>query len=265
MSTKDTYTYKQILLGLRNECLEAQRKLDELRDYVFVFDKNKDSYYFNLYDSPYDKKLPELTLDRSIPKNTLLKIIESLTSHRKPVRVFMAQDNNREYHAIRPQWFSKGDFTIAVDPLRRKEFAELAEELLNSDYAKQMTLKEQIKAIDAESIPRLVPRSYEFDLRAKKGQLEYAGREDILTFASIREPKGRWEPLTQDYLDYLTSIEFPKDAFPQYHQTAIDKVLDDDRPIVLAEEYKPQIRADFKITGDAKKLVLVNTKEKRTF
>ena len=38
LNYKDSYTYRQILIGLRNEFLEYQKKLDMLSDYVFMFE-----------------------------------------------------------------------------------------------------------------------------------------------------------------------------------------------------------------------------------
>ena len=257
MSQEHTYTYKQILIGLRDECLEAKAKLDKLKEHVFIFDKNQEDYYFNLYNSPYDKHLPELTLDRDIPQTKLRYIINGLTCNRKPTRVFMAQDNNGRYHAIRPHYYKKGDFNVIVKPLSENEFKELVEELLNSDYAQFMTLPKQIKSVDETPYPRIVNKSFSFDLVAEKGQLEYEGRKDLITFSSIRQPQRKWEPLTQDYLNYLSQIEFPKELFPEYHQSLIDKKVDDDRPLILFDEYQPSLHTDFKIMEEEKKLVLV--------
>ena len=74
LNYKDSYTYRQILIGLRNEFLEYQKKLDMLSDYVFMFEdqtwlssEKRDEYHFDLYKKPYIKDImPELALNRVI-------------------------------------------------------------------------------------------------------------------------------------------------------------------------------------------------------
>lgn len=263
MNKKDTYTYKQILLGLRKEFLEAQKRLDELNKFVFIFNENKENYYFNLYKSPYEEKEPELTLNLNVQsKNKLLNMIKNAYGYRRPSRVFMLKNNNGDYYPFRPHWFRKNDFNISVDPRLKAEFKELVEELLKSDFAKYMTIPTTITAIETQSIPRIVPRSFQFDLLTDKSHISYLGRRDILEFASSKKQNERWEPLTPELLDYILGIEFPKDAFPEYHQRIIERSIYDDREIILGKQIKPKTHERLQVREEGKKLILEKVNNK---
>lgn len=262
----DTYTYKQILIGLRNEFLEAQRKLEELKDYVIIFDKNSDNYYFDLYKSPYENKLPELTINRIVNEqdaHKLLTLLRDTYGYKKPTRAIMLRDNNGNYYPRRKSYFKKGEFEIVVKDTRKKEFGYLAEELLNSDFAKFMTLDRQIISAGAETKPRIVPDSFRFDLVTEKSVISYLGREDILRFSSAGKPVEKWEPLAQEHLDCVSKIEFMKSDFSEYHQNIIEKNINDDRGIVLYEDYQPSTYAKFKIHEDSKQLVLTKLQKNK--
>jgi len=249
----DTYTYKQILIGLRNEFLEVQKKLDQLSDYINIYAKNSNEYYFNLYKSSYDETLSELVLERNIKRRFLerLGIIHAI-----PTRALMVKDNNGVYYPLINSWYKRDDFNIAVRRDSVKEFQEMVEEILNSDFAKYMTINGNITAIDSQSRPRIAVRSFQLDLVTDKSLIEYFGRNNTMRFASVKHPTEKWEPLTQEHLDYVSSIEFPKNAFSKYHQKIIEKSIDDDRPILLSEYYKPELNVTLEIQDEAKRLVL---------
>lgn len=268
---RDSYTYRQILVGLRKEFLEFQKKLDQLSEYVFIFEKTKeqrDSYYFNLYKNPLDNKKTELVLDRTIIKKRLL---EKLGLRFSPTRSFMVKDNNGVYYPLRKYWFEENEFNMVIKPGCEKEFQECAEEILNSDFAKyMMQLNSNISAVTSEPFvsknsaiitPNLT--SFGFDLRTCGSEIKYLGRHNMIQFKSLRHPSEEQKLLTQEHLDYVSTIRFPKDAFSEYHRSIIDNSIDDNRPIVLSEEYQPEILTRLEIQDTPKQLVLTKTQSKR--
>jgi len=267
-SNKDNYTYRQILIGLRNEFLEFQKKLDQLSEYVFIFEdteENRQAYYFNLYKNPFHEELPELTLDREIIKKSLLEKLRLIHS---ATRAFMVKSSNGKYYPLKKTWFKEKQFNMVIKPGCEKEFLECAEEILNSDFAKYMQLSSTISAsVDNSNLTPVVisPKisSFGFDLRTSKSEFGYLGRNNMLCFRSVRKSNEKWEPLTQEHLNFVSGIEFPKDAFPEYHQSIIDRSIDDDRPIILSEDYQPEILTKFEIQDLPMQLVLTKTKSKR--
>lgn len=258
--SKETYTYKQVLLGLRKEYLEYKRKLDMLMGYAAIYDL-KDHYQFNLFKSAYESTNPELTLDKIIKEGnpkTLLALWNNIFGDRIPTRTIMLKDNNGNYYPNRKYNHRKNDFYVLPHPEYRKEFTELADEIVSSDFAKNMSFTKTIKATDAESKPRLVPRSFEIELVTNNSEVRYHGREDKLRIAGIRKPNEDWTKIGQEDLEYISQIEFPRDEFSEYHQNLIDGC--EDKEILLPVGYTPQVLSKFNIREDEDKVVLTRTK-----
>lgn len=272
---KDSYTYRQILVGLRNEFLEFEKKLNQLSKYVLisedtmgVFPERRDDYYFNLYKNPFENKRPELVIERAIIRKRLLEKLGMRTS---PTRAFMVKDNNGAYYPLRKNWFEDYQFNMVIRPGYEKEFQECAEEILDSDFAKHMMrLNSSIHAVVSEPItykktPTIMPNlaSYGFTLCTRNSQFKYLGRNNIIEFTSVRMRDEKWLPLTQEHLNFASGIEFSKDAFSEYHQGIIEKSIDDDRPIVLSKEYQPETFTRLEIQDSPKQLILTKAQSKR--
>lgn len=268
----DSYTYRQILIGLRSEYLKFQKKLDQLSEYVLVFEdtayrhpEKKDEYYFNLYQDSLRHKEVELAVSRVIIKKRLL---EELKINKSPTRAFMVKDNNGIYYPLKKDWFEKYQFNIVIKPGYEKMFQECADEILNSDFARyMMKLDNNIYSVtDTFSDTSLITPNVTnlgFGLRTDKLQIKYYGRSNIMEFKSLAVEKEKWKPLTQECLDYVSSIRFPKDEFSEYHRSIIDSSSDDDRPVILSDDYKPNAFARFEIQDTPKKLVLTKTQSQR--
>lgn len=273
-SYKDNYTYRQILIGLRNEFLEFQKKLDKLKELSVVF--GKDDYYYNLYKTPYSTELPELVVDKRIKEyapKTVGALIYHLFFYNQPTRTTMLRDNNGNYFPQRINGndkIKKNQFAIFPRYENNEEFIKLANEILDSDFANMMQLNSNLSSVVSEPIifkktPKIVPTisNFGFALCTGNSRFEYFGRKDILEFSSVKMLNGELNPLTQEHLDLVSCIEFPKDAFSSYHQNIIDRSLDDDRPIVLTEEYIPKTFTRFELQDSPKQLVLTKMSSKR--
>lgn len=260
--SKDTYTYKQILLALRKEYIEYKRKLDMLMGYAAIYDL-KDNYQFNLFKSVYESTNPELTLDKIIKEGnpkTLLALWNNIFGDRTPTRTIMLKDNNGNYYPNRKYNHRKNDFYVLPHPEYRREFTELADEIVSSDFAKNMCFDHTISAVNPDTIPgaKILPRSFEIHLKTLNSEVRYQGREDKLRIAGSRKPNEDWTKFTQDDLDYISQIEFPRDEFSEYHQNLIDEC--DDKEILLPVGYTPQVLSKFNIMEDENKVILTRTK-----
>ena len=264
---KDSYTYRQILIGLRNEFLEFQKELDQLSEYNLTNKTaKKDEYYFNLYQNNLENKNPELVLDRVMLKKGLLEKLRNA-----PTRAIMVKNNNDVYYPLRKNWYKKDEFNITIKPGCEKEFQECVEEILNSNVAKyMMQLNGNIPSITSMPVvskktPIIKPNisSFGFELCTSKSNIKYLGRNNIIEFRSVRMPNEKWEPLTQEYLDYVSELRFLKDNFSEYHRNIIDKTIEDNRPIILSEDYQPKISEMFEVQDTPKQIVLTKTKSKR--
>lgn len=208
-------------------------------------------YNFILYKTPYtDDNNPELLLGKTIKDDKILfELLYKILFRTKTTYMrttMMLSDNNGNYYP------KSKKFNIVIN--NEQKFKEEVEKLLSSDFAKYMTLNNYITAINRESLPRIMPRSFRYDLLTEKSTASYHGRDDILEFASCG--KKYFEPLTQEYLDYMLEIEFFKKDFSEYHQKIIEQNIDNDKKIILYDEYTPEMHSKFKIKEDGKKLIL---------
>ncbi|MBQ3021483.1 MAG: hypothetical protein IJD92_04605 [Bacilli bacterium] len=256
----ENYTYKHILLGLRKEYLENNEKLDKLREYVYFTKDKKSNYYFNMISNSKNKT--EMVVDRD---NIRESIFRKYGYNRVPTRAFMRMYEIELNCLLRKKSFKKKDFNMNIIEGKEREFQELIKEILNSDFAINMFLTDIIKSksyLDEDLKNAILQPNvcnYIFTLRTDKSEFEYEGRKDIIEFSSVSKMNEKFKPLTQEHIDVITNIEFPKESFSSYHQNVIEKNLDA-RPIVLSEDYIPSIGATFEIKEEPKKLVLINKK-----
>ena len=254
------YTYKQILLGLRKEFLEINEKLDKLRECVYFTKDKKSNYYFNLISDSKNKT--EMVVDRD---NVRESIFRKYGYNRVPTRAFVRMNEEELYCLLRKKSFKKKDFNMNVIEGKEQDFQELIKEIINSDFAINMFLTDIIKSkgyLEEElKYAILQPNicNFIFTLRTDKSEFEYEGRKDIIEFSSVSKMNEKFKPLTQEHVDVIANLEFPKESFSTYHQNVIEKNLDD-RPLVLSQDYIPSIGAKFEITEEPKKLVLTNKK-----
>lgn len=255
---KDTYTYKQILLGLRPEFLETKQQLDKLREYIIIDEKCRKDYYFDLFNRLQDSK-PELGIhinDNQLRHLKLLRLLIRQFGYPSAIRTVMVKDNNGNYYPLLKPSFKKNQFNVRIDYHYKKEFEELASVILNSDFAKMINFDDAVYSMDGISIPRLTLSFYNLVLRTENSQISYLGRDDIIEIASCRKPDEEWKPLTQEHIEYALGIEFPKEKFSEYHQNVIEKNIINDQDIVLADDFQPTLHTKLQINEDGKRLVL---------
>lgn len=241
--SKDTYTYKEILLGLRNEFIDIESELRELKQYTLA---NKQYVSdFNYHLSQLDKDhLPELRVHVERRQSELMKRLRNLlgrfTYYNNQTSALMVKSNNGIYYPLAGK-----PFKLGVNPEYKEEFESLARKLLDSDFAAQMNFKE-VTAVDSNDRAAVSTRWYEPHLRLNSrggvAQIDYIGRTDRIKYSASSNM-----PLTQELLDEMLSLEFPKDAFSEYHQELIEQNPDSSRPILLPSNHEPTTLKEFRI------------------
>lgn len=241
----ETYRYDIILHALRHEYLILNEKLDRLRELSIVYGKN--DYYYNLFKDVYSKELPELVADKCIKEHyprTLGALLHHLYGYHKPTRTVMVRDNNGNFfpkRVIGRDSIKKDEFAIFPSYDTKEEFIVLANEILNSDTAKNISFNHTIKAVDGSEIQnaKIIPKAYEFDLRTPDFMLEYKGRKDEMKIAGFREDGKDFNKMTPDYFKTVTDLEFPADEFSDYHREIIESYFNsaDNIPYIALEGY----------------------------
>lgn len=241
--SKDTYTYKEILLGLRDEFIDTESKLRELKDYSLANRKYVSSYHYRLSQTSSDY-LPELRVNVTRRQSELMRklrrLLQRFTYYNDPSSALMVKSNNGIYYPLAGE-----PFKLGVNPKYKEEFERLATELLESRFANEMNFGE-VKSTSGEHHETIATRWYEPKLRLNRERsvaiVDYHGRTDRLKFAGSPNM-----PLTQELLDEIMATEFPKDNFSEYHQQLIESNPDKDRPVLLPEGYEPTTLGEFQV------------------
>lgn len=240
---KDTYTYKEILLGLRDEFIETESQLRALKNYSLANEKYVSKYHYHLSQLDHDH-LPELRVNVTRKQTELMRKLRSLlqrfTYYNDPRTALMVRSNNGIYYPLAGE-----PFKLGVNPTHHEEFDQLARKILDSRFANEMNFGE-VKSTSNHHHETIATRWYEPRLRLNRDKsvaiVDYHGRTDRLKFAGSPNL-----PLTQELLDEIMATEFPKENFSEYHQALIENNPNKDRPILLPEGYEPTTLGEFQV------------------
>lgn len=249
---KDTYTYKNILLGLRKEFLSANEILDELKIYSISNKQYVKDYYYYLMKY-ITNEIPELMVSAKINHSDFINFINNLRrkiSGYEDIESSMMVRNNRGiYYPL-----SHDRIKLGVDPLQTDLFKAKAEEILSSDFARYMNFN-SITTLNGINMSDIFIRFYKLYLRvaldSTLSQMVYLGRFDKLEFNGYNK-----NILTEEHLKCLLSQEFPKEHFSSYHQEIIDTHLSDEVEILLPDDYTPSSIDTFEIEDNKDELIL---------
>ena len=239
--SKDTYTYKEILLGLRDEFIDVESQLRELKDYSLANKKyvSKYTYYLSKVNPEH---LPELRVSVVRKQTALMRKLRELARrysyYSDPQTALMVKSNNGIYYPLAGK-----PFKLGVNPEYKEEFERLATELLNSRLANEMNFDE-VYSTSFKERETIATRWFKPYLRLsrenKAVQMTYCPETDRVKFASGNIP------LTPELLDEIMSIEFPKEEFTPYHQEIIESKKEN-RDIVLSKTDSPITFGEFQI------------------
>lgn len=251
--SKDTYTYKEILLGLRPQLLQTKQLLDELKGLSTSDQKKIRDYFFYLHQSLDDKRPnPELMISFKKEQSALMELIQRLkkaAGYRQPTATPVLRNNNSEYFPA-----NRRDCRVAVKHDKKEEFDTVARIILDSASAKETNFS--VNYLPSYGEPESV-RIANYGVEARRIEnhqiqsLTYKGREDAFVY---RAPKTM--PLTNDELQRLLSIEVPKVDLPPYHQILLETSEDLDKEIVLTSMLSPTNFVKLDVKEDGKQLLL---------
>lgn len=258
--SKDTYTYKEILLGLRPQFLETKQLLDDLKGLTSSDKKKIRDYYFYLYQSLCEKSPnPELMVGFERKQSEFMAFIQrikKMSGRGQPTASLMVKDNNDKYFPL-----NRRDCRVAVRYDKLAEFSTLAETILESDFAKNINFpSEYHPSYSSEKFVRVANYNTEFR-KTENRQIQiltYRGREDIISYGAPRNI-----PLTNQALQELLNLEIPRDKIPPYHQNIIDACNDIDREIILGDDVSSYSYVKLGIEDTGKQLILTKTPRKK--
>lgn len=263
----NNYTYKQILIGLRNEYLIVKNELDELNKYIVNNSQSEYEYRFRLgipLKYGEDEKA-KLMLDLTKRKRELfyrLKYIMQVFGiiNMKPTSIKMIKYENGMYL---PKKDINGNldkrFKISILPGKEEDFVKRVDTLRDSEFAKFMHYSEEELTnflLNSNAHIWCTSPNYSQKFSNKELTLKYIGLDDIIELGSVCQHGETFKPITNEMFQTALNTEISKNAFSDYHRRIIDSSLSSEKEIVFSEDYVPTIHSKFAIEDSKKALVL---------
>ena len=233
---KNTCQYKDLILGLREESKNTNKKLEELKDYTSIMDKKIDNYYYWLH------RWTELAGPRVMCE--VEKPIAFWNNQKNTINAFLIKDDNN-YKFNQPiGLYIKGNnheaFNNTTDEILTSEYANLA-------YTKYIQGKNKRLYHSTQITPSILRSSI------------YNGIEGNLTF-QYNLPKDELRiihyphEITNDLIREILELEYPIDSFPDYIKEIIEK--GNNKDISIITDLKTATDITLKAEEDREKVYL---------
>ncbi len=268
---KNTYAYKQLLLGMRREYLIIKKELDELNKYIENLPNNKYEYRFRL-GLPLEfseEETCQLMLDVKTKKteffHRLRYVLQNMNVINKKQTSTEMEKNEHGIYIPKKIINGKIDkrFAISILPGSEKEFSERVDRLKSSEFSKHMyytkdELKNFMRSNNGQIWQTLPDYSQSFS--NSELNLTYKGIDDLIQLGSIWKQGEEPKPITNEALQRVMNIEIPKTVFSPYHRDIIESKLSPEKEIIFSEDYVPTTYSNFSIEERKNALVLHKTK-----
>lgn len=260
MEKQDYYTLKEIILGLRQEYLIHQEKLQELKQLCEMNPKKVADFNFYTYKGEYEKGA-SLFCDY-IPKPNFLR--RAITAYCEKTNLIiygsniatLVNDNNR-YYFLRHKY----PVHIKGDKHSNLEFYDIASEIINSEFANNIGLRHfemhesDIVAsvnIGSEGLDLFIRNSYD---NIPTSILEYLVADDTLSFCAYDN-----QQLNSQYLKMALDVAIPSERLSEYHKGIIDYSENTKKPLIL-EPFEACSDNEFNIQDEKTQYVLSRVKK----
>ena len=236
----DKYTYKNLLIALRNNFKNMKSELDSLKEYTSVYDENIVNYYFFIHKW-VNKINPDILCQ--IDKKTIFGNVNSQS---------YALVNDSFDHLC----LCKG-VGVDIDVLNNNEFKEKVSNILSDDISNKMFSK----FINGEN------DGYEYGIQITpsniKGSIinrsycnvkfDYDFMRDVFSINNF--------PLyvSPSLVDFIINSEYSKDKFDDYFKNIIDN--NNSKDIVL-NEFNDGHNVEYNIIEDKNKVYFKSKKRK---
>ena len=241
---KDSYTLKDILFGLRYEYLKLWEQLNELNKYILMDENNIDNVYFHLIHSyPEDEVRMLCTIyDR---KNKIEKMLEKIK-----IQLGIYPNYKVSYVDNKDGFYNILDYPFIVDNSKIDEFTQDIYDIFNSEFGSN--IKFIHSGIGYDNLPFLSvhPGYISFYLNG------YASLEYNPHKGDYVHMYGYKNGITNDKIDTILNIDFPKKIFPEYYQCLIESYSSTNKECAIIGDIKHHKKIDLEIIDEPKKMIL---------
>lgn len=260
MEKKDYYTLKEIILGLNDEYLKYQQKLQELKQFCEMDKKRAIDFNFRIFQPP--QEMPTLVCDYDPKQNRLQQLITDIskkTGHFIYGKYLshLVIDNNQYY-------FLSNNYPVHIKygTDTNIEFYNHANSILKSEFSNNMVTPFMIESNLSDINATMLINSTTIDFELYKGnnfngipshRILYNSRKNTLEISSYKNT------FDKDFMQMAFDISFPSPKLNKYQIETIEKSKNKEKSIVL-EETDSSDMAKFEIQSKETKYVLHKVK-----
>lgn len=256
MEKKETYTFEEIILGLRKEYLAHQQALDELKKLCMVDSKKVQDFRFGVCKEEFqDNPILKCYYD---PKMSALQ--KKIEEYQRRIGYYvcdrhisiMATDNNRYY-------FLRGEqFPIHIPYLNTGAFYTQATSILNSEFSNKLSsgLIDNLNGvhgaldIDPQFINFFISQNYilphsSICFTPYTDSLKVTAYDGDISSAEVSE---------------ALQVKFAAEALSPYQLGLLESSPDIKKPFILEKQFKAE-KVELFIAEEEKGFVLSKTKK----
>lgn len=239
--SNNKYAVKEILFGLRDECLRLQKVLKEIDD---CLDYDRDKYEVNPYFSERNfENSYNLWFSSTKLESTAVKRLRKLFGLGRNISFTSASQFDYE----KGTFLREGEFPVSIKKEMKDKMEYLTNYLANYDYL-------DVNAKRASSVINYYPQSINV-IDIQVGNIFYRADNDRIYFNDLSN-----SPLTKNRIDDMLNQEYYKSAFSERTQEVIDQSSAAKKEIILKPE-KFKGEECFSIVENQKTLILVRNKK----
>ena len=238
----DKYTVKEILFGLRDECLKLQEHLKEA-DACFDYDREKYNIDLNLYKYAFKNKYEPWFTATKIESEEIKRLKQFFRIKTKTGRATISSINRYELLTY------DNVFPATVKEEMQGKLEDVVDFVENYDYLEVLNKGSEFK------LPLDFLADSMFALNDTLGNVFYSATDDRFLFESSTD-----EHLTRNRVDDILNQEYKKIYFTDRAQKVIEQSKNAKKEIVLKpESFKKE--ETFSIHENQKTLILVRDRK----
>lgn len=235
------YTYKEILIGLREEYLKNQAILNKLKTLVNVYPKEKINDY-------------KFHLGINNDKTELMFYIETKKKFLENIMDFINEENANHLFKTPVFWNNNGKYSIGINEFyasikdsNNLEFDTLVKKLINSNFSNNIYLDHAIESINGHvNFLNITPSG--INVISPEYELFYLSLEDRLVL--VNDTKS----LDYNILTKAMNSSYPSDKFNDYHREIIENTPNLDKDLIIDDNI--ELTSHEYIISNGKKLIL---------
>ena len=220
MTLNNYYTFKDIVMGSRNEYLKVQEKLKELKNYSEWDNSKVDDIYYNLeYGNTRGYNTTDISCNIIEKLNYLEKLLVRNKKYeylKQPERGIITRNNSGDFYILNDK--------NKIDITNNEEFANIYYYLLNSDFIKKIDFG-SIKGKDSLTnifVNNIVLQEKIFNYFVK---MNYIAKDDIIEVSSSKIS------IDENLINLLINTTIPSNNLSDYHKKIIDRSYSTIKPI----------------------------------